>query len=360
MIPFLNLNTINRKYETEIEACLQQVLRSGSYILNEEGAYFENEYSRFCEVKYCVGVDNGTNALFLCLKVLNLKPDDEVILASNSYISAALAIVNNRLIPVPVEPDEKTHNINPDEIEKKITSKTKALLITHMYGRACDVDGIKKIARKHHLFVIDDCAHAHGALYKKHKVGGLCDLSAFSFYPTKNLGALGDAGAITTNNKTLALRLRQLRNYGFYQKNYLAEKGFNARLDEIQAAILRVKLRHLNQENRLRRILAKRYLSEIENPRIILPLPSDESCWHLFVIQTPRRQKLMDYLKQHEIESVIHYPLPFYKQKGFKELNIANMPSAEKVHQEVLSIPLHTMLTEAQIRHIIKTLNEYK
>ena len=360
MISFLHLNEINSEYKTRFRKAFDGFLDKGKYLLGEELQLFEEEFASHCKVKKCIGVDNGSNALFLALKVLDLQPNQEVIVAGNSYIATVMAIVNNGLKPVFVEPNEDTFNINANQIESKISAQTKAILITHLYGSCCNMDLINELANQYGLFVIDDCSHAHGATYKGKVVGGLCDLSAFSFYPTKNLGALGDAGAITTNNLEWAKKLSQLRNYGFEKKDIVSGPGYNARLDELQAAFLRIKLKDLVSKNNIRKSIAKKYLTEIHNPKIRLPIKDEGSTWHLFVVRTRERENLIKHLLNSNIETAIHYPLPVYKQKGFEHWNKDDLCITNQIHREVLSIPLHPKLKEGEVNQIINALNQFQ
>lgn len=358
-IPFLDLRKINDRRMDEMNEAVIRITGSGKYILGEEGNLFEAEFAAYVGAGYCIGVANGTDALLLALKALDLPAASEVILASNSYIAAALAIYHNQLKPVLVEPDIRTFNINPREIERKITSKTSAILVTHLYGRVCEMDKICAIAKNYKLKVIEDCAQAHGATYKGTMAGNFGDIAAFSFYPTKNLGAMGDAGAVITGDKSLADKIRELRNYGFEKPGYSSAKGYNSRLDEIQAAVLRVKLKYLPVANAKRNEIARKYLDRIRNNKLVLPIYTRANCWHLFVVRTGEREKFIRYMDLNGIGTQIHYPVPFYRQRAFKELKDAAMPVSDKIHNEVISIPLHGALEENEVEYIVDTINSY-
>ncbi len=360
MIHFLNLKKLNQPFETAFQKKMKQFLEGGWYILGDEVKQFEKDFATYCGTKHCIGVGNGLDALVLILKAYiqlgKLQKGDEVIVPSNTYIATVLAILEANLVPVLVEPRLETYNINPDFIEAKISVKTKAILPVHLYGQLAEMDKINAIAEKHNLLVIEDAAQSHGALGNSSQ-----NPKAYSFYPGKNLGALGDAGAITTNNDVLADVLFSLRNYGSKVKYENERIGVNSRLDELQAAFLNVKLPALDKENQIRREIAKRYLSEIKNDKIILPFwdNSKNHVFHLFVIRTKNRSELKEYLLKNGIETMIHYPIPPHKQKALSNWNGLSFPIAEKIHDEVLSIPLNGTLTDVEINTIISTLNSY-
>ena len=367
MIPFLDLQKINSKYQPQINQAISKVADSGWYILGKEVEEFEVEFAKYCGVKHCLGVANGLDALILIFrayKELGLMRDgDEVIVPANTYIASILAISANNLKPILVEPNIATYNIDPDLIEEKITSKTKAILAVHLYGRACEMNKINAIAKKFNLKVVEDSAQAHGAFYGDKRVGNLGDASGFSFYPGKNLGALGDGGAATTNDGELADVIKALRNYGSHQKYQNIYQGFNSRLDEIQAAVLKIKLQYLDEENDQRRRVAKIYCYNIKNPKIILPNFPDQikSCvWHLFVIRTENRDRLQKYLLENGVQTVIHYPIAPHKQKAYMELSHLNLPITEKIHNEVLSLPISPVMTEDDARFIVEAINNYE
>ena len=358
-IQFLDLTKAGKKYLKPINNAIDRVMHSGVFILGNEGKQFEMEFANYCGVEHCITVASGTDALFLAIKALGLKKGDEVIVAANSHISAPLAICYNGLVPVPVEPDLKSYNINPERIEESITPKTSAILVTHLYGRVCEMDEIGRLARKHKLKLIEDCAQAHGAKYSDSRVGNFGDIAAFSFYPTKNLGALGDAGAVTTKNDLLANKVVKLRNYGFNATNHAEIIGYNSRLDEVQAAVLRVKLQYLDSENLVRTEIAKKYLSKITNPKLVLPDFTETSVWHLFVVRCSSREELITYLQTNGVATKIHYPVPFYRQKSLEAYARKSLPVSDRLHSEVLSLPLNTALQEIEVNHIIDVINRY-
>ena len=358
-IPFLNLKAINKPFELEIKEVFDEVLKKGWYILGEKGKAFEEAFAQFCNVKYCLGVANGLDALTILLKACDFPEKAEILVASNTYIATILAIKHAGYVPVLVEPSLETYLIDPANIEEKITSKTSAILVTHLYGKCCNMEAINVIAKKHHLRVFEDAAQAHGAKYNEKLAGNLSDGAGFSFYPSKNLGALGDAGAITTNNDVLAEKIIALRNYGSSKKYVFDYQGINSRLDEIQAAILSLKLQKLEDDNHYRRKIASLYLSNIKNDKIILP-PNDtldDDVWHLFVIRIAQRDDFVKYMLSKGIGTDIHYPIPPHQQKAFVEWNGVSLPITEKIHKEVVSIPLNTSLTENEITYIIETIN---
>lgn len=366
MIPFLNLKSINAQYREElIEACTR-VIDSGWYIQGNECKNFEEEFSAYCGVQYCIGVANGLDALTLILrgyKELGIMQDgDEVIVPANTYIASILAISENGLIPVLVEPSLETYLIDPVKIKEKITSKTKAILPVHLYGQTCDMESINAIAKQYNLKVIEDSAQSHGAFYGDKRSGNLGDASGFSFYPGKNLGALGDGGAITTNDAELASTIKALGNYGSHKKYENLYKGVNSRLDELQAALLRIKLRDLDNETSKRREIANFYLTSIHNPLIILPtlIHADRHVWHLFVIRTKERQRLQQYLADKGIQTLIHYPIPPHKQEAYNEWANQAYPISEQIHNEVLSLPMGGFLGRSDCEYIVKAINEYQ
>ena len=367
MIQFLNLKKINQPFEIALQEKMKQFLTNGWYILGNEVKTFEADFANYCGAKHCIGVGNGLDALVLIFKAYiqlgKLQKGDEVIVPANTYIASILAVLQSDLVPVLVEPKLETYNINPDLIEEKITSKTKAILPVHLYGQLCEMEQINAIAQKHNLLVVEDAAQAHGTEKVRIQNSEFKNLgaTAYSFYPSKNLGALGDGGAIITNDDELADVIFSLRNYGSKIKYENEIIGVNSRLDELQAAFLNVKLPHLNTENQIRRQIAKRYLSEIKNDKIVLPFwdGSENHVFHLFIIRTPNRQALQNYLKNNEIETMIHYPIPPHKQKALSNWNHLSFPITEKIHEEVVSIPMNASLTDDEIQHIISTLNKY-
>lgn len=366
MIPFLDLRKLNARWEGDFKTALSDFLHTGRYILGEATMAFETRFAEYCGVRHCVGVSNGLDALqliFEACKILGkLGEGDEVIVPANSYIASALAVSHAGLQPILAEPDEGTFNLNFLELEKVITSKTKAIVAVHLYGQLANMEALRKLCDCYGLLLIEDAAQAHGAVSKEGKrAGNLADAAAFSFYPTKNLGALGDGGAITTNQPELAAVLQQLRNYGSVQKYRHVTKGYNRRLDEIQAAFLKLKLPYLDADNERRRRIAGEYLNGITNAEIRLPFydGSSNHVFHLFVIRCKKRNELQSFLAQHGIETLIHYPLPVHKQPAYSDWNGLSFPVTEKIHEEVLSLPLHPALEEAEIDHIIATLNSF-
>ena len=370
MIKFLDLHKINLPYQTAFHEKMKQVLDKGWFILGDEVKAFESNFANYCGTKHCIGVGNGLDALVLIFKSYiqlgKLQKGDEVIVPANTYIASILAILQADLVPVLVEPKVETYNINPSLIAAKITPKTKAILPVHLYGQLAEMETINAIAKQYNLLVIEDAAQAHGAISNlKSQIKNQQSCAAYSFYPGKNLGALGDAGAITTNDDELAKVLFALRNYGSEQKCYNEYSGVNSRLDEVQAAFLNVKLPHLDSENDVRRNIAKRFLGEIKNDKIILPTwdYTQNHVFHLLVIRTENRQELQNYLKQNNIETLIHYPIPPHQQKAFSTetsgWNTVSFPVTEKIHQEVLSLPVSPVMTDDEVDYVIQILNEY-
>jgi dTDP-4-amino-4,6-dideoxygalactose transaminase len=365
MIKFLDLKKINEPYEIAFQEKLKSVLENGWYILGKEVATFESDFANYCGTKHCIGVGNGFDALVLIFKgyiqLGKLQKGDGVIVPANTYIASILAILEADLIPILVEPKLETYNINPDLITEKITSKTKAIVAVHLYGQLAEMDAINKIAQQNNLIVVEDAAQAHGAISDFGNSGNLSNAAAFSFYPGKNLGALGDGGAVTTNDDALAKVIQSLRNYGSEAKYKNEYVGVNSRLDELQAAFLNAKLPNLDVENNARKVIAKRYLSEIINDKITLPFWDfpDNHVFHLFVIRTENREDLQQYLLDNGIQTVIHYPVPPHKQKAFPDWNHLSFPITEKIHNEVLSLPISPVLTEEEVGFIISILNQY-
>ncbi len=366
MIKFLDLHKLNARFETEFQEAFQNFLDSGYYVLGNNVKAFEKSYANYCGTDFCVGISNGLDALILILEAYKiqgkLKEGDEVIVPANTYIASILGITKAGLIPVLVEPDLETFNIDSTKIEAVITPKTKAILVVHLYGQLVEMSQIHQIAKQHDLLVMEDAAQAHGAKNSHgKKAGNLSDAAGFSFYPTKNLGALGEAGAVTTNDASLAEIITKLRNYGSSSKYVNQYKGVNNRLDEIQAAFLRVKLPKLDADNEIRRNIAKRYLTEIHNPLLILPTyKNDEShVFHQFVIRTENRAKLQAYLTENNIGTLIHYEIPPHKQEAYKEWNHLHFPITEKIHAECLSLPISPVMEKADITTIIAVLNRF-
>ena len=365
MIKFLDLKKINSSFEPELSNYIRRVIDTGWYLLGNEINAFENEFSKYIGTKYCIGVANGLDALILILRAYKelgrIHYGDEIIVPANTYIASILSITENNLIPILVEPDERTYNIDPSKIEEKITKRSKAILVVHLYGQTADMEPILKIGKKHNLVIIEDAAQAHGASYIGQKAGSLGDAAGFSFYPGKNLGALGDGGAVTTNNDDLASIIKTLRNYGSSNKYYNKYKGINSRLNEINASVLRIKLKYLDSNNQLRSEIANNYILNITNPKIIHPYVANygKHAWHLFVVRTEGRDFFLNYLLKNEIEAIIHYPVPPHKQKCYKELENLNLPITETIHREVLSLPISPVLKQWEVEKIIETINIY-
>jgi dTDP-4-amino-4,6-dideoxygalactose transaminase len=366
VIKFLDLYQINQRHKENLLIAFERVLDSGWYIMGQELKAFEKDFANYCGVKNAIGVANGLDALILIIRAYKelgvFKDGDEIIVPANTYIASILAISANKLTPVLVEPDLATYNIDPNLISEKITDKTVAILPVHLYGQLCDMDAINKIAETHSLKVIEDCAQSHGATDSKgEKAGNLGNAAGFSFYPGKNLGALGDGGAVTTNDDQLAETIRALLNYGSHIKYQNKFKGINSRLDELQAALLGVKLKNLDEETEIKRAVAKRYISEIKNPKITLPKVEVDSThvWHLFVIRTNDRVGLQKYLTINGVQTVIHYPIPPHKQDAYKEFDKLNLPISEKIHEEVLSLPLSPVLLDEEVESVIALINKW-
>ena len=356
-VPFLDLKAPHRELYPELDAAYDRVLNSGWFILGKEVEAFEREFAAYCEADHCIGVGNGLEALHLILRAYGIGPGDEVIVPANTYIATWLAVSYAGARPVPVEPDARTYNLDPALIEAAITPATKAILPVHLYGQPADMDPINTIAARHGLKVVEDAAQAHGARYKGRRVGGLGDAAGFSFYPGKNLGALGDGGAVVTNDSELAERVRVLRNYGSRVKYHNEIKGFNSRLDELQAALLRVKLPVLDEWNQRRRDAAARYLDGLAGSELGLPSIPDwaEPVWHLFVVRHPQRDALQQRLQQAGIGTMIHYPVPPHLQPAYAELGYSAgaFPISEAMHREVLSLPMGPQLTAAQLEAVM-------
>ena len=347
----------------ELRNAFEQVFSRSWYIGGEEDKRFEAAFAAFCSTKYCVGVGNGLDAIMLALKALGIGAGDEVIVPSNTFIATVLAVSYTGATPVLVEPDIRTFNIDPDKIESAITEKTKAIVPVHLYGQACDMDKIMAIAEKYHLSIVEDCAQAHGALYKGRKVGSFGNAGCFSFYPGKNLGALGDAGCVVTNDKVLEEKIRALGNYGSDYKYHHIFMGHNSRLDEMQAAFLTVKLPHLEKMNEERRRIAARYLSEIDNPKIRLPYVLEECLpvWHIFAVLCEEKKQLVAYLTEKGIGTNEHYPIPIHLQNCYENLGIqeGELPLAEQISRTELSLPMYYGMTEEQISYVIDCVNSF-
>lgn len=363
-IPFVSFEPMHKEIEKEIITKFKEVYRKNWFIQGEEVRKFEEEFAEFCEAKYCIACGNGLDALYLILKAYNIGAEDEVIIPSNTFIATALAVSYVGAKPVFVEPLLDTYNINPELIEKAITNKTKAIMAVHLYGQPADMDEINKIAKKYNLKVIEDSAQAHGSLYKGRKTGSIGDAAGFSFYPGKNLGALGDGGAVVTDDKSLADKIRAIANYGSDRKYHHIFKGANSRLDEVQAAFLRIKLKNLDKWNEERRKIAQKYINGIKNSKIIKPAEEDyaKHMWHIFAVRTDKRDEFEKYLNDNGIGTTIHYPTPIHLQEAYKELNIKNgdLPISEKISKEQVSLPMWYGMKDEEINYVIDTINNWR
>jgi dTDP-4-amino-4,6-dideoxygalactose transaminase len=361
MIPYENLKRLNASFEDEFKNKFNEVLDKGHYILGHQLEIFEQGFAAYHSAKYCVGISNGLDAIILAIKALNLPPESEVIVPSNTYIATILAVIACGLTPVMVDPDISTYNIDPEKIEQAVTRNTRVLLIVHLYGKCCDMDSIMHIKQKHDLYLIEDCAQAHGATYRGKLAGTFGEFGAFSFYPTKNLGALGDAGGIICNDEAHKNTLMQLRNYGSDRKYYNDIIGYNNRLDEMQAAFLSVKLKHLNAMNAHRNKLARLYLNNLPD-KYILPVKDVDyyDVHHIFNIRHPERDTLQAYLLDKGIGTVIHYPVPPHRQKALKSVFIGkDFPVSDEIHNTTLSLPCSFCHTETEIMQVIEALNNF-
>lgn len=364
IIPFVTFKPLEAELDKELRDAFKRVYTRSWYIEGVEDEEFEKQFAKYCDSKYCVGVGNGLDSLYLALKSLDIKEGDEVIVPSNTYIATALAVTYCGATPVFVEPDIRTFNIEPTKIQTAITSKTKAIMPVHLYGQSCDMDSIMEIAKKHNLYVVEDCAQAHGATYKEKKIGSFGDAAGFSFYPGKNLGALGDAGATVTNNEELAKKVRALGNYGSDYKYHHIYQGNNSRLDELQAAFLSAKLPYLDKVNENRRETAKKYLTGINNPEVILPYVPEYTnpVWHIFGIRCRKRDELERWLNDFGISTNKHYPIPVHLQECYKDLGFkkGDYPIAEEISETELSIPMYYGMTDDEVKYVIDRINKFR
>ncbi len=367
MIPFLDLRAVNKQYEEEYKLALNQIVDSGWYIMGNALNSFEQEFAQYCGVKHCIGVANGLDALRIVLeawKEMGLVGEgDEVIVSAHTYIASILAITQAGLKPVLVEPDDKNFNLSPPNFEKAITKKTKVVIPVHLYGQLCDMYEINIIAQKHKILVLEDSAQSHGAMSNNIRAGAFGDAAGFSFYPGKNLGAVGDAGAITTNNDEVARIASAIRNYGSEEKYINKYHGLNSRMDEVQAACLSIKLKGLDQDTQKRRAVAARYIKEIKNEHIFLPYwdGSHNHVFHLFVVRCKDRQKLQDHLKSNHVQTLIHYPIPPHHQDVYRDdMQQLSFPLTEQMHEEVLSIPISPVINDKEISAVINACNSFK
>ena len=359
---FLDLEKVNNRFRQEIDMRIKDILDRGWYLQGEENEKFCQNFASYCGSKYALGVGNGLDALRLIIKAYGFGKGDEIIVPANTYIATILAITDNDCTPILVEPDINTYNINPDLIEAAITPRTKAIMVVHLYGQAVEMEKIWKIARKHDLKVFEDSAQAHGAKYQGRMTGNLSDAAAFSFYPGKNLGCLGDGGAITTNDEGIYQKVKALANYGSDRKYHHIYKGLNSRLDEIQAAILDIKLPYLDADNKRRREISTYYRNNINNPLIVLPKTYDEEAhvWHVFAVRTKERDRFQEYLRSKGVQTIIHYPTPPHKQEAYKEWNNRSYPITEQIHKEIISLPISPVMTDDEVVELVRIVNEYK
>lgn len=368
MIKFLDLKKVNERFRIELDAAVKRVLDAGWYLLGREVERFEEDFAAYCGVKHCIGVANGLDALNLIIKAYGFGPGDEIIVPANTYIASILAISENGCTPVLVDPNWLTRLIDEDLIEQAITPRTKAIMVVHLYGRAMNMKKVWALAKKYNLKVIEDSAQSHGAKFEGRRCGNLGDASGFSFYPGKNLGCLGDGGAVTTNDDELAAKIRAIRNYGSDYKYHHIYKGTNSRLDEVQAAWLGVKLPHLDEDNAIRARIAARYCAEIKNPLIELPDDPNSTMeignlshvWHVFAVTCKERDRLNKWLTDHGIQTNIHYPTPPHKQGAYAELSNLSSPVSERMHREILSLPLSPVLADSEIDEVIQCMNSFK
>lgn len=365
-VKFLDLHAVNNCYRQPIDCAIGRVLDSGWYLLGKECETFEAEFAGYCGVKHCIGVANGLDALNLIIRAYGFTSGDEIIVPANTFIASILAISQNGCTPVLVEPDIGTYDINPDLIEAKITSKTKAIMVVHLYGRVVEMEKIWSLALKYDLKIIEDAAQSHGGVYRDRHTGNLGDAGGFSFYPGKNLGCLGDGGAVVTNDDQLADRVRSLRNYGSSEKYRHVYKGTNSRLDEIQAAVLSVKLKGLDKDNQRRRKIAQFYAEGIVNSKIVLPVAHDSTpvtyrghVWHLFVVRCEERDLLQQYLMEKEIQTLIHYPISPHRQDAYREWHELSFPITEEICRTVLSLPISPVMTDEEVRFVVEKINEF-
>ena len=361
MIPFLDLHAVNERFRAEMDAATARVLDSGWYLLGDECAAFEREFAAFCGTRHAVGCANGLDALRLIVQAFGIGPGDEVIAPANTYIASLIAISANGATPVLVEPDPATFLIDPSLVEERVTPRTKAIMVVHLYGRAAEMEPIREIAARHGLKVIEDAAQAHGAGRGGRRTGSLGDAAGFSFYPGKNLGALGDGGAVTTNDAQLADVVRTLGNYGSKEKYVFDLKGRNSRLDEIQAAVLRTKLRHLDDDNRHRREIARIYEEGIDNKMVAMPrvMADGQNVYHLFPVLSTERDSLQQHLADSGVQTLIHYPIPPHRQKCYREWGDISLPITERLHREELSLPISQVMTHEEARSVVAAVNGF-
>lgn len=365
-VPFLSLKDITDKYSEQIHEAVSRVIDSGWYLQGKENAAFEAEYASYIGTEHCIGVANGLDALILILRAYIemgvMQPGDEVIVPANTYIASILSITDNGLVPVLVEPDIHTYQIDDSKIEAAITERTKAIMIVHLYGKCAYTDKIGELCKKYNLKLIEDNAQAHGCRYNEKRTGSLGDAAGHSFYPGKNLGALGDGGAVTTSDSALAAEIRALANYGSYKKYVFKYQGQNSRLDELHAAVLSVKLKHLDEDNARRVQIAHRYINEISNPKLKLPMANENgnNVYHIFPVCVDDRDALQSYLEEHGIHTLIHYPIAPHKQEAYREWNDRSYPITESIHDRELSLPMSPTMTDEQVSYVIEVINKWE
>lgn len=361
MINFLDLHKINEQYRADIDSRIKEVLDKGWYLQGEQNDIFASNFAAYCGTKYALGVANGLDAINLIIRAYGFGPGDEIIVPSNTFIATFLAVSQNGCTVVPVEPDINTYCIDANLVEAAITPRTKAIIVVHLYGRAVPMAGIREVAQKYNLKVIEDAAQAHGAYDEGKRVGNLGDAAAFSFYPGKNLGAMGDAGGITTNDREIYEKVKAMANYGSDYKYHHIYKGVNSRLDEIQAAILDVKLAHLDKDNNRRREIARYYREHITNPRVILPQTDTEEShvWHVFVVRSDDREALKSHLEANGIQTNIHYPTAPHKQGAYSEMSHCSYPITEMIHREVMSLPISPVMTDEEVKTVVDVVNAW-
>lgn len=360
-VPFSTFQYMHDEIKTEVLEKFSEIYGKGWFIQGCECRAFEEEFANYLGAKYCVGVGNGLEAIILALQALGITKGDDVIVPSNTFIATVLAVSSIGANPILVDPDEKTYNLSAKGLEEAYTKNTKAIIPVHLYGQSADMDDIVNFAKKHNLKIIEDCAQAHGAEFNGKKVGTFGDVGCFSFYPGKNLGALGDAGAVVTNNKTIEEKIRALSNYGSQEKYHHLYKGTNSRLDELQAGILRIKLKKLDHYNMFRSCVASRYLSEINNDKIVLPTigSNRNHVWHIFPILCEKREELKDYLKNNGIEALSHYPISIARQQAYAKDGLADLPLARKISAQELSLPMYYGMDKQSVDYVINVINRF-
>jgi len=361
MIKFLDLAAINNRFRKEIDSRISCIQDLGSYLYGQENENFCRNFATYCGTRHALGVANGLDALRILIKALGFGPGDEIIVPSNTYIATILAVSDCGCTPILVEPNIETYNINPASLEIAITPRTKAIIVVHLYGQAVHMETVWELAQKYQIKIIEDAAQAHGAFYQERRTGNLGDAAAFSFYPSKNLGCMGDGGGITTNDTSLYEKCKIIANYGSHIKYHNIYKGINSRLDEIQAAILDIKLKYLDEDNTKRREIASYYRTHIINKKIHIPQIDNEKehVWHIFAVRVANRDDFQNYLTQHGIQTNIHYPIPPHKQLAYQEWNYCSYPVSEKIHREIISLPISPIMKEQDVKYIVEVVNDY-